>query len=146
VISSWLWGLHAVLLTIGGIFVVICSTSTYLDRLATFTANKAKVMAHNIKVAAAASRAGNADADAPGHTLKLNQFADWRREEFDRVMLPKKWKRDHSQQDPQQVSSASRMPAVTAKDWQTAVLNMVCALFVLLGCQRLPPRVGGGYI
>jgi len=96
--------------------------------LATFTANKAKVMAHNIKVAAAASRAGNADADAPGHTLKLNQFSDWRREEFDRVMLPKKWKRDHGQQDPQQVSSAGRVPAVTAKDWQTAVSTTWCVL------------------
>eukprot|EP00775_Hariotina_reticulata_P009003 gene9003-9176_t len=64
-------------------------------------------MTHNIKVAAAVASRGDADADTPRHTLKLNQFSDWRREEFDRVMLPKKWKRYHGQQEPQQPRPAA---------------------------------------
>jgi hypothetical protein len=81
------------------------STSTYTQRLQVFTANKAKVLAHNKKVAAAAAAAGSpaaaaagspaAAAAAGGHTLELNHFADMSREEFDRVMLPLKWRRDH---------------------------------------------------
>ncbi len=31
----------------------------------------------------------------PTYSLELNKFADWSREEFERVMLPNKWKRDH---------------------------------------------------
>jgi len=36
-------------------------------------------------------------ADAPGYSLKLNHFADMDRDEFDRVMLPRKWRRSHGQ-------------------------------------------------
>lgn len=74
-------------------------TKDYNNRLATFTANKAQIVAHNAKVALAdAGPSGSPSdeaGDVPGHTLKLNHFADWSREEFDRVMLPKKWKREH---------------------------------------------------
>jgi Cathepsin propeptide inhibitor domain (I29) len=63
------------------------STSEFSARLSAFTAAKARIMAHN----AAAASGGP---DAPAHTLALNRFADWSREEFDRVMLPKKWRRE----------------------------------------------------
>lgn len=62
-----------------------------MQRLDAFRANKDKIMAHN-KQAASAPAAGD---EGPSHTLGLNHFADWSREEFDRVMLPLKWKRDH---------------------------------------------------
>lgn len=62
------------------------STSTYMQRLGAFKSNKAKIMTHNKNAAAAAEGS---------QTLELNHFADWSREEFDRVMLPLKWKRDH---------------------------------------------------
>lgn len=47
-----------------------------------------QVHAHNLAVA----RGGP---DAPTHCLRLNRFADWSKDEFDRVMLPKKWAREH---------------------------------------------------
>jgi hypothetical protein len=65
------------------------SPDTYTQRLTAFRVNKAKILAHN-KKATAASGDG-----ATGHTLELNHFADWSRDDFDRVMLPLKWKRDH---------------------------------------------------
>jgi hypothetical protein len=70
------------------------STHSYLQRLANFKTTLAKVLSHNNKAASGA-------ADAPRHTLKVNHFADWSREEFDRVMLPKKWKREHGILEPQ---------------------------------------------
>lgn len=70
------------------------SSNSYQQRLAAFKATLAKVTSHNSKAASGA-------ADAPGHTLKVNHFADWQREEFDRVMLPKKWKREHGILEPQ---------------------------------------------
>ncbi|KAF8061334.1 cfaD [Scenedesmus sp. PABB004] len=68
----------------------------YRARLSAFAGTKARVLAHN-RAAAAGGTAGG----APGHTLALNRFADWRREEFDRVMLPKKWKRERGLLKPQ---------------------------------------------
>jgi hypothetical protein len=62
------------------------STTTYTQRLNTFKSSKAKILTHNQKAATAS---------AGSQTLELNHFADWSREEFDRVMLPLKWKRDH---------------------------------------------------
>ncbi|KAF6265677.1 hypothetical protein COO60DRAFT_1697673 [Scenedesmus sp. NREL 46B-D3] len=76
-------------------------TPSYLQRLANFKSTLAKVALHNSKAASGA-------ADAPGHTLKVNHFADWSREEFDRVMLPKKWKREHGILEPQMRPPASR--------------------------------------
>jgi hypothetical protein len=70
------------------------SSHSYLQRLANFKATLAKVAAHNSKAASSA-------ADAASHTLKVNHFADWSREEFDRVMLPKKWQREHGLLKPQ---------------------------------------------
>lgn len=74
------------------------SADTYTQRLAAFVANKAKVLAHNKAEAAAR---------AAGHTLELNHFADWSRDEFDRVMLPLKWKRDHGFEVPKVGSGAT---------------------------------------
>lgn len=71
------------------------STSTYKQRLDTFRTNKAKIMAHNKHAASTAAPATAAGAEGLSHTLELNHFADRSREEFDRVMLPLKWKRDH---------------------------------------------------
>lgn len=90
------------------------STTTYQQRLAAFAANKAEILSHNKQVAAATAGAtaaagggsgsgqiqarkseGVTASDAVGHTLELNHFADWSRDDFDRVMLPLKWKRDH---------------------------------------------------
>jgi hypothetical protein len=65
-----------------------------LERLTIFKATLQKIASHNSKAASGA-------ADAPRHTLKVNHFADWSREEFDRVMLPKKWKREHGILEPQ---------------------------------------------
>lgn len=62
------------------------STTTYQQRLDAFKSSKAKIMTHNKKTATAS---------AGSQTLELNHFADWSRDEFDRVMLPLKWKRDH---------------------------------------------------
>lgn len=69
------------------------STQSYTQRLTAFAANKAKILAHNKQVAA-----GGDTAAATTHTLELNHFADWSRDEFDRVMLPLKWRRDHGYQ------------------------------------------------
>jgi uncharacterized protein YchJ len=97
------------------------SASDYRTRLSAFVANKAKILAHNKQASqqAAAAATGLAKVlstlraavglsagksevvgrgDVTGHTLKLNQFADWSREEFDRVMLPRKWQQDHGYQ------------------------------------------------
>jgi len=91
------------------------SITTYQQRLTAFAANKAKILSHNKQVAAAAAAAttgatgsvgvggqdparkseGVTASEAVGHTLELNHFADFSRDEFDRVMLPLKWKRDH---------------------------------------------------
>ena len=76
---------------------------TYQKRLSKFLATKAKVVAHNTKATAAAtgagagatSKAATEDEEAGSYSLGLTRFADWDREEFDRVMLPKKWRRDH---------------------------------------------------
>eukprot|EP00879_Flechtneria_rotunda_P020025 GHRR01021053.1.p1 GENE.GHRR01021053.1~~GHRR01021053.1.p1 ORF type:complete len:405 (+),score=139.61 GHRR01021053.1:1350-2564(+) len=92
------------------------STTSYLNRLATFTANKAKILQHNQQVAkaAASAAAGGAAggvastkmdaADAPSHILGLNHFSDWSREQFDRVMLPNKWRRERGFQNKQKQS------------------------------------------
>jgi hypothetical protein len=69
-------------------------TASFMQRLSNFKTTLQKIASHNSKAASGA-------AGAPGHTLKVNHFADWSREEFDRVMLPKKWKREHGILEPQ---------------------------------------------
>jgi hypothetical protein len=76
---------------------------TYTQRLAAFVANKAKILAHNKAEAAG---------QAAGHTLELNHFADWSRDEFDQVMLPLKWKRDHGFEVQKVSSSALCVPNI----------------------------------
>lgn len=93
-------------------------THTYNKRLSAFSTNKAKNLAHNKRAtssgaqkpqssaatqtakAASAATGGPEKSESEGvgvvsHTLELNHFADWDRDEFDRVMLPLKWRRDH---------------------------------------------------
>lgn len=70
------------------------SFDQYAARLNAFINNKAKIHTHNAAVAKAAAP-GSSSAQSVSHKLALNHFADWPREAFDRVMLPRKWKRDH---------------------------------------------------
>lgn len=62
------------------------------NRHAVLTTNAAQDKAHTTQTQVQAHNAAVAAGGpgAPTHTLGLNRFADWTREEFERIMLPNK--------------------------------------------------------